>query len=92
LYEEIGYIAGHIKLLGVLDPDVGRLTNKVWCYFSTNISKPMDGKWIPEKDIELIKYPLEEIAGLVKNNQLNNAMNIAALYLVIQKGIDVQVI
>ena len=90
LYEETGYIAGDIKLLGVLDPDVGRLANKVWCYFSTDISKPMDGKWIPEKDVEFIKCPVEEIAGLVKNNQLNNAMNLAALYLVVQKGIDLQ--
>jgi len=90
LYEETGYIAGEIKLLGALDPDVGRLANKVWCYYSTDISKPVDGKWIPEKNVDLIKYPVEKISELVKNNQLNNAMNIAALYLAVQKGIDLQ--
>ena len=85
LYEETGYLANTMELLGELNPDVGRLTNKLWCYLTTDIS--LAKEWTPEKGIEMVKYPIHKIRMLIENNQFNHALNLAVLYLAELKGI-----
>jgi len=77
--EETGYLAKKLELLGVLNPDVGRLTNKLWCYLAKDLKQVKD--WVPEDGIKLVKYPADQVYSLVKNGQLNNAFNLAALFL-----------
>src|SRR4051812_18676217 len=36
LLEETGFAAEELELLGILVPDVGRLANRMWCYFTAN--------------------------------------------------------
>lgn len=85
LFEETGYVAKNLELLGILNPDVGRLTNKMWGFLATDIFK--DNTWVPEKGIEVVKCPINDISVLVKNNQFNHALNLAILYLAEFKGI-----
>jgi len=88
LYEETGYLANNMELLGELHPDVGRLTNKMWCYITSDISKAE--KWIPERGIKIVKYPFHKIGALIQNKQFNHALNLAVLYLAELKGIPIQ--
>src|SRR4051812_33240924 len=37
LLEETGMVARNLELLGTLIPDVGRLTNRMWCYFAADV-------------------------------------------------------
>ena len=82
------YLANNIEFLGELDPDVGRLTNKMWCYITSDISKAE--KWIPEREIKIVKYPFHKIGALIQNKQFNHALNLAVLYLAELKGISIQ--
>lgn len=79
LFEETGYLAKKLELLGVLNPDVGRLTNKLWCYLAKDLKQVKD--WMPEDGIKLVKYPADQVYSLVKNGQLNNAFNLAVFFL-----------
>ena len=86
LFEETGYSTQSMNLLGNLNPDVGRMTNKLWCFFSDEIS--IEDKWVSEKGIEVVKYPINQIAELIEDRQFNHALNLAALYLAELKGIS----
>lgn len=59
LFEETGYLEKKLELLGVLNPDVGRLTNKLWCYFAKDLKQVKD--WVPEDGIKLVKYPADQV-------------------------------
>ena len=38
-------------------------------------------KWKPEKGIEVVKYPIQQMTELIDNKQFNHALNLAVLYL-----------
>ena len=88
LFEETGYLAQSLDLLGDLNPDVGRMTNKLWCYFTGDIS--MANEWVAEKGIEVVKYPINQINKLIENKQFSHALNLAALYLAELKGVSLR--
>jgi len=79
LFEETGYLANNLDLLGILNPDVGRMTNKLWCYYTGDMS--IANKWKPEKGIEVVKYPIQQMTELIDNKQFSHALNLAVLYL-----------
>ena len=87
LYEETGYAAKKLELLGVLNPDVGRLTNKLWCYLAQDLKQVQ--QWVPEDGIELVKYTTDQVYSLVKNGQLNHALNLAVFFLTALRGIHI---
>jgi len=84
LLEETGYEVQEIELLGVMNPDVGRLGNKLWCYFSPNVKqiypKPQ------EIDITLVRCSTSELSKLIQDGKLNHALNIAVILLAFQHG------
>lgn len=83
LLEETGYHAATIKPLGVIATDTGRLGNKLWCYFATNLTynnKPVD------KDIlRVLKCSPETLLKYIKCGKMIHAQDIAAVFLAIQK-------
>ena len=85
LFEETGYLAQNLDLLGDLKPDVGRMANKLWCYFTDDLL--MSEEWESEKGIEVIKYPIQKISELIDKKQFNHALNLAVLYLAELKGV-----
>jgi len=89
LCEETGYLANSLDLLGDLNPDVGRMTNKLWCFFTRELSTAKE--WKPEKGIEVVKYPIQQMSNLIENKKFNHALNLAVLYLANLKGISLQV-
>ena len=82
--EETGYEVQEIELLGVMNPDVGRLGNKLWCFFSPNVKqiyhKPQ------EVDIALVCCNTSELSKLILDGKFNHALNLAVVLLGFQHG------
>lgn len=79
LLEETGFLYKDIKNVAVLEPDVGRLMNKLYIFKADNpkvINQPEDG-------ITLLKVFPEDIISLIKEKKLTNAYSIAALSIVL---------
>ena len=84
LLEETGYEAKRLKLLGILNPDVGRLSNKLWCFFAPSVSKRKDVA--VEDGIELCWSSIDQLMNLIHEGNFNHALNIAVLFLAMLKG------
>ncbi|MDP2996631.1 MAG: NUDIX hydrolase [Bryobacterales bacterium] len=85
LLEETGYRAEGLELLGVLDPDVGRLTARLWCYFApraARVSNSQDG----EEKIEVIECTPEEFLEWAKEGKLRHAQDLAIAFLAMSRG------
>lgn len=79
LLEETGYKAGEFKFLGLLTPDVGRLSNKLWCFFTKDaVRSEVDD---PEEGVEVLKCSINELDDYIKKGVFNHALNIAVLFL-----------
>jgi len=83
LNEETGYNCVNLELLGTLQTDVGRLTNKLWCYLARELKE--DKNWIGEERIEVVKHPLNNLNQLVRSGQVENAFNLATFFLAYPK-------
>lgn len=85
LLEETGYRAERLELLGVLDPDVGRLTARLWCYFAprvVRVSDPQDG----EEKIEVSECTPEQFVEYAKEGKLRHAQDLAVAFLAMSRG------
>lgn len=84
LLEETGYSAGKIQPIGVVATDTGRLGNKLFCYFASNltfINKPVD------EDIQsVLKCSTGTLLNYIKRGKMIHAQDIAAVFLAIQKN------
>ncbi len=87
LLEETGYEAGELEFLGKLQSDVGRLTNKLWC-FATRDARPFEGEVEREPGVELELHRLEDVPGLIESGELGAAFTLAVLALAQRKGWD----
>jgi hypothetical protein len=81
LWEETGYRAESWELLGCLRPDVGRLTNHLWCYWASNLT--LDHAKHPEAGHEVVYYsgPMAEIVSF----GLDNCYSLSGIWLAIMK-------
>jgi len=77
--------AGHVdpgespEQIGVLNPDTGRLSNRMWCYFA-EVSRPSITAMC-EADIEIIEATPEELLAMLGSGQFDHALHVAALLL-----------
>ncbi len=78
LIEETGYNFKDINQIALLEPDVGRLMNKLYIFEAKN---PISISSEIEEGIIIKKYSVKEVLTLLKNGYINNAYSIAALSL-----------
>ena len=83
LMEETGYKAGEMELLGVLSPDVGRLSNKLWCFFTSDITKISNTT--VEEGILPTLCNLDKLFQLVKKGKFDFSLQVSILLLAIIK-------
>jgi ADP-ribose pyrophosphatase len=76
LWEETGYRAKQFELLGQLAPDVGRMGNRLWCFFAGDV-RP-DPAHQPETGIEVVHYE-KTIPELLDETEFCHALNLATL-------------
>jgi len=81
LYEETGYRAKHLKLLGCLAPDTGRLSNKQWCFFAKDAVKDKNASVPVEEEIETVKISKGKLREYILDAKFSHALHLSALYL-----------
>ncbi len=84
LLEETGYVVGRLEPLGTVLPDVGRLTNRQWCYLATDLSREPGA--MVEAGIEVFTLSSEEFRARILDGTLNHALNLAVVALAICRG------
>ncbi|MFP4009488.1 MAG: NUDIX hydrolase [Spirulinaceae cyanobacterium] len=85
LYEETGYEAHSLDFLGCLDPDTGRYSNRLWCYFAPDVTispRPYQ----PEPGIELVRYSCSRWRDRLLKGEFNHALHLAPLFLAVCMG------
>jgi ADP-ribose pyrophosphatase YjhB (NUDIX family) len=82
LWEETGYRAGEMELLGCLRPDVGRLTNRLWCFWATELA--LDPQKQPEPGHEVVLYA-GQMSRLLEFG-VDNCYSLASVWLAGVKG------
>ena len=85
LLEETGYVAHQMELLGTLVPDVGRLANRMWCYFAADVT-PSAGTPEREPGVSVVEVPERDALRCVSDGTMDHALNLAALLLALTKG------
>ena len=84
LLEETGYVAKDLELLGTLVPDVGRLANKMWCYFAKGVvpsAVPVER----EAGVAVVELPQAEALACAADGRIDHALNLAPLFLALAK-------
>lgn len=79
LVEELGLSFKKVKRVAVLEPDVGRLMNKLHIFKAENPSKLGD----PEVGITVLRINRKDLIDFIYNGKLSNAYSIAALSIVL---------
>jgi 8-oxo-dGTP pyrophosphatase MutT (NUDIX family) len=86
LKEETGMIATDMELLGVLAPDVGRLTNRMWCYFAPDVAPAgSEGLSAGEEGITVLDVSEQDLLQMASDGRMNHALNLAVLFLAVRR-------
>jgi ADP-ribose pyrophosphatase len=84
LLEETGYQAAGMEVLGAMEPDTGRLGNRIWSCVATNVRR-IEGL-APEEGIEVLSYTLPELARATAEGEFSHALHVAVLLVAMMKG------
>jgi ADP-ribose pyrophosphatase len=85
LLEETGYVAPRLELLGTLVPDVGRLANRMWCYFAADVT-PAAEAYEPEAGVSMIQMSEGDVLRQAAEGTIGHALNLAVLFLGVAAG------
>ena len=85
LLEETGATGATFELLGSFVADIGRLRNRLWCYFAPDVEVQTDeldeGEGITRMDV-----PEAEALAMAADGRIEHALNVAALFLAVSHG------
>jgi ADP-ribose pyrophosphatase len=84
LLEETGYEAAVVENLGPMLPDTGRLGNRIYSCFATGVRRVEDR--VPEEGIEVLTWPLDELAQATTDGRFDHALHVAVLLVAVLKG------
>src|SRR5690349_8517515 len=79
LLEETGYQAGSLEVLGPMDPDTGRLGNRIWACVAKGVVRLPDR--VPEEGIEVFEWTREELFRAAADGRFDHALHVAILLL-----------
>ena len=85
LLEETGFAAPHLELLGTLVPDVGRLANRMWCYFAANV-QPSRDPHNRESGVSVVVLSAADALRRAADGTIDHALNLASLFLAVARG------
>jgi len=84
LLEETGYEAGAMESLGVMEPDTGRLGNRIWSFVATGLRKVAERP--PEEGIEVLEFTLPELARAIAEGEFNHSLHVAPVLVAALRG------
>jgi ADP-ribose pyrophosphatase len=86
LREETGFIANEMIPLGVLSPDTGRLSNRMWCFFAPRVANNPQAGFKAEPDVQPILYDRPLLDLILTEPAFSSALNRAAILTAVAKG------
>ena len=84
LLEETGYQGGEWEMLGGMEPDVGRLGNRIWTCVAKGVRR-VEGH-APEEGIAVETWSLEELAQAMVDGRFDHALHVAVVMMAVLKG------
>jgi ADP-ribose pyrophosphatase len=84
LLEETGYATEEWEELGGMEPDVGRLGNRIWTCVAKGVRR-VEGH-IPEDGIAVLTWSLEELVQAMTNGTFDHALHVAVIMMAVLKG------
>ena len=84
LLEETGYEAGEVQVLGAMEPDTGRLGNRIWTCLAKDVRRA--GGRAPEEGITVLAWTLEELSQALAGGRFDHALHVAVLMMAVMKG------
>jgi len=85
LLEETGYIAREVSVLGSMEPDTGRLGNRIWACFARGVQQ-MPGA--PGEDgIAVEAWSVEELVQATIEGRFDHALHVAIVWLAHLRGL-----
>jgi ADP-ribose diphosphatase len=85
LLEETGFEAPRFDLLGTLVPDVGRLANRMWCYFAGDVRRS-ERRHEREAGVGLVVMAERDALARAADGTVDHALNLAPLFLAVASG------
>jgi ADP-ribose pyrophosphatase len=85
LEEEAGYRIGDLTHLGTLNPDTGRLSNRMWCYWADRV-EPVGSSFVPEEGVEPLSVTEDELRAELAGGRFDHALHLAAVSLAVFQG------
>jgi len=85
LAEETGYEAEKFEHLGTLDPDTGRLENKLWCFYAPD-ARPVQSPVDREQGIELVQCKPQDLMRRIRQGEMNHGLHLGVLLLAAMRG------
>ena len=84
LLEETGYQADTLEVIGSLEPDTGRLGNRIWGCVARGV-RPLEGA-VPEAGIEVFTWSVEELVEATIDGRFDHALHVGIVWLARLKG------
>ena len=84
LLEETGYQGGDWQVLGAMEPDSGRLGNRIWSCVAKGVRHTEN--CAPEEGIEVLAWSLDELAQAMTDGRFSMALHVAAVMMAILKA------
>jgi ADP-ribose pyrophosphatase len=84
LLEETGYTGGEWEVLGGMDPDTGRLGNRLWSCVAKGVRR-VEG-YAPEEGIAVETWSLEELSQAMVDGRFDHALHVAVVMIAVLKG------
>jgi ADP-ribose pyrophosphatase len=84
LLEETGYQAGVVERLGSMEPDTGRLQNRIWACMAYEV-RPVEGA-APEQGMEVVLWSIEELIRATAEGRFDHALHVAIVGLASFQG------
>ena len=84
LVEETGYRAGKVYFLGKLWTDTGRLSNRLWCYYTPDAVKAA-GTHRMENGMAVVKLSKKKFDAMLRGGRFGHALNLAVIALAVSK-------
>ncbi len=85
LLEETGYQGENLEYLGNLILDTGRLNNKVWCYFVSDVVK-LSNNALTDEILSVVACNLKELKTYIIDGIIKQTLDMSIIFLALQKG------
>jgi 8-oxo-dGTP pyrophosphatase MutT (NUDIX family) len=84
LLEETGYEGGDWAVHGGMEPDVGRLGNRIWTCVAKGVRPAPNSR--PEAGIEVLTWSLDELRQAMVDCHFDHALHVAVVMIAVLKG------